>query len=179
MLKGRFEYKNRSIKYEVVMEEVGYGFVIRVKTRLGKLSLFKLELDMDVAINGGTYENRLKKYSIRQEELIKKWKSMCNEQIKICAQVRIREEIDKDIETVNLNKTIDRNIKDFNNRKLGISKSPNTEDKSNNDIWFENHPDAKSRNCNGYTVNRISDNPPAPPKPPGTRLIRDGSHPKK
>lgn len=119
MLKGKLYYKNKNIKYKVVIEENEGDLHIIIKTKLGKISFITNELILDKLINrDSTFGNKLniKEYSVRRKEFFAKWNNMSSEGIKIIVDEFIKSEIDKDIKDFNENWKTSKFVGDFNNR---------------------------------------------------------------
>ena len=120
MLKGKLYYKNKHIKYKVIMVRGENDITVIIKTKLGKRSLFPLELILDSFKSSETQLDKNAKlnkfYSERIKDFLVKWNSTNKNEIKSITEDYIKNEIDKHIKDYNTGWSIDKLVGDFNNR---------------------------------------------------------------
>ena len=75
MLKGKMYYKNKKIKYKIVMEKLQRDYYISIKTKLGEFKLFNESYTLDEVKYSNPFGEvyYLKEYEPKRNEFLSKW----------------------------------------------------------------------------------------------------------
>lgn len=115
MLKGKMYYNNKIIKYKVTMRQDENDIIVVIKTRLGKHSLFPLELILDKFVfTTIPFKEDIDKSNIKKNEFLQKWNILSSLEIKNIVGEFIKYQIDEDESMNDKDWKTDKLVDDFN-----------------------------------------------------------------